>query len=242
MKNKALIILLISLITSNVIGQSLFQFSEIPWGKSLTDVTKMISDDEYYIRTDDNVEIYCIGRYEISNYFEGGLYSTYNISVQLNGKITKHICLTPKGESNIKEINLYFVCSNVENSDKSSYTLFLLHKSQKTDSGTYKNIFFNAKNKIKGILGKEPNNTKYLKYNDRGNIFNGIVGFWNENTKRIILMVSGGDLFTAGDGRYVKDLEMLYVDKQGWRKYTNCVKVLEQLKAQEQIKNNQIEF
>lgn len=199
---------------------SMFNYGQIPFGKSIDEVLKKVEGAEVTSGDSDNVSIEAVGDYEgLLEYFEGGIYTYFGIGSYLNSDLTKKYVVTYEGWSNIKEIDLYF---SKEFEANDSYTLFLVRKEYNPIEGSYKNVFNGMKDSITKIIGVKPIISK-VKYEDlmlksSYSYLDALIGIWKTKDTKIFLLVHSG-LFSLAES------EILYVDNRLWKGISELVKI-----------------
>ena len=129
-----------------------FKFGQIPFGKPMEEVLKLVEGAS--VKEDEDVDISFIGDYNLNSEFSGGMYSILGMGSYFTSSVTKLYKVEYDKWENINQIRLYFVKSFGK--DKNDYTLFFVTKEQKSSGGDYKNVYAGFKKSIIKILGVSP--------------------------------------------------------------------------------------
>lgn len=205
-----------------------FYFTEIPFGKPMKEVLKLIEGAE--VEEDKKVTAHFTRDYDVmKTYFSKGV-NSYTCDSYFESKLVKKYIAEYGGWGKMSKIHLYFVRSNVSNKD---YTLFLVRKFFKKSSDDYKIIFNGFKQSISKKIGVPILSQKayfkscYWTFSGREYITEeALFSCWDTKYTRVFLLVPDYNLYGISP-------QIIYLSNSGWKKYERAWAEYRREKAEE---------
>lgn len=207
------------LFSGNVFSEAFkFNYSQIPFGKSMQEVLKLCDESEVEEDKDSKVEF--IKNYSLS-LLNGGIYSMWGMGAYLSSKVSKTYVVTNKDWDSIDKIILYFV----SDFGKENYTLMMVAKYQKTDSSD-RDTYYQA---MRNSISKSLNNYSCSEFSERyrsqsGYNVNSLGAKWTSSGNQIYLFVDDLGIMSSS---WLKGPLIVYANNSQCSKYLNAVNAYE---------------